>query len=97
MDEEIEDLPDNMPAPLEWVLAEATLDVPLHRLHHVIFDQNSKFMTQFCNAKKYTEVKVGPWAEDGTREFKSVRTAMLVAVDANDDGSLGGILACLGT
>jgi hypothetical protein len=46
------------------------MNVPLHRLHHVIFDENSKFMTEFFKAKKYTQTSVGPWGEDGAREVK---------------------------
>ena len=47
VDEEIEAVPSDLPEPLEWTLAECTLDAPLHRLHHIIFDENSKFMAEF--------------------------------------------------
>ena len=44
MDDEIGDVPANLPEKMEWLLVDEVVNASLHKLNSLLFDQNSSFM-----------------------------------------------------
>lgn len=68
MDDEIGDVPADLPEKMEWLLVDEVVNASLHKLNSLLFDEDSSFMQAFTAAKGYTEVGIGAWSDEARRD-----------------------------
>lgn len=78
IDDEVGDIPSNLPDSLEWVLVDEVVDASVHKLNNLLFDENSHFMKSFTAAKGYSAVSISPWDDDGKRQVSYTSPKSLI-------------------
>jgi len=67
-EEGLEDTPDTLPEPFDWILCRAALPFSVHKLRWLCFDNDSPVVAEFGQRQKWGSMQVGKWV-DGKREL----------------------------
>lgn len=102
IEDDIGDIPHDLPAGLEWVLVDEVVNAGVHKLNKLLFDENSNFMQTFTAAKGYTAVSISPWDDEGKRDvcYTCPKSALIKSYRATEKQeytlkSSGGYVVCV--